>query len=70
MYHDSIQAFELILSPIIKVCISEDLKINEPMLYCIQKLVACGYLRGQLDLIGGLYIKVVVDTDLRNEGMG
>nr|XP_043619023.1 brefeldin A-inhibited guanine nucleotide-exchange protein 2-like [Erigeron canadensis] len=44
---------EFILSPFIKACDSGDLKIAEPALDCIQKLIAYGYLRGESDPSSG-----------------
>ncbi|KAI3719383.1 hypothetical protein L6452_20280 [Arctium lappa] len=44
---------ELILSPIINACSSGNIKIAEPALDCIQKLIAHGYLRGEADPTGG-----------------
>ncbi|XP_024985305.1 brefeldin A-inhibited guanine nucleotide-exchange protein 2-like [Cynara cardunculus var. scolymus] len=49
----SLAESELILSPFIKACSSGDLKIAEPALDCIQKLIAYGYLRGESDPSGG-----------------
>ncbi|KAL4586003.1 hypothetical protein LXL04_010633 [Taraxacum kok-saghyz] len=43
----------LILSPIINACSSGNVKIAEPALDCIQKLIAHGYLRGEADPTGG-----------------
>ncbi|KAI3498366.1 hypothetical protein L1887_34139 [Cichorium endivia] len=43
----------LILSPIINACASGNVKIAEPALDCIQKLIAHGYLRGEADPTGG-----------------
>ncbi|KAK1418745.1 hypothetical protein QVD17_27891 [Tagetes erecta] len=44
---------EFILSPLINACCSETLKIAEPALDCIQKLIAHGCLRGESDPSGG-----------------
>ncbi|KAL8238447.1 hypothetical protein R6Q59_015014 [Mikania micrantha] len=44
---------EFILSPLINACFSETLKIAEPALDCIQKLIAHGCLRGESDPAGG-----------------
>ncbi|KAI3693295.1 hypothetical protein L6452_33129 [Arctium lappa] len=44
---------EFILSPVINACGSETLKIAEPALDCIQKLIAHGCLRGESDTTGG-----------------
>ncbi|GMP61786.1 hypothetical protein CsSME_00024113 [Camellia sinensis var. sinensis] len=54
--HDASSALELslsdsefILSPIIAACSSGNLKIADPSLDCIQKLISHGYLRGEAD---------------------
>ncbi|KAI3743894.1 hypothetical protein L1987_56961 [Smallanthus sonchifolius] len=44
---------ELILSPFINACSSGNVKIAEPALDCIQKLIAHGYLHGEADPTGG-----------------
>ncbi|KAI3701044.1 hypothetical protein L2E82_45687 [Cichorium intybus] len=44
---------EFILSPIINACSSETLKIVEPALDCIQKLIAHGCIHGESDPTGG-----------------
>ncbi|KAM0072435.1 putative Sec7 domain, mon2, dimerization and cyclophilin-binding domain, Sec7 domain superfamily [Helianthus debilis subsp. tardiflorus] len=49
----SLDESEVILSPLIKACSSGDLKIAEPALVCIQKLIAYGHLRGESDPTGG-----------------
>ncbi|XP_076951950.1 brefeldin A-inhibited guanine nucleotide-exchange protein 2-like [Bidens hawaiensis] len=50
---------ELLLSPIIKACCSGDVKIAEPAVDCIQKLIAFGCLRGESDPSGGLDSKLL-----------
>ncbi|KAI3703224.1 hypothetical protein L1987_73146 [Smallanthus sonchifolius] len=50
---------ELILSPLINSCFSETLKIAEPALDCIQKLIAHGCLRGESDPAGGADAKLL-----------
>ncbi|KAK4741300.1 hypothetical protein SAY87_024888 [Trapa incisa] len=44
---------ESILSPLINACNSDDLKIVDPAMVCVQKLIAHGYLRGEADPRGG-----------------
>ncbi|KAM0009665.1 putative Sec7 domain, mon2, dimerization and cyclophilin-binding domain, Sec7 domain superfamily [Helianthus debilis subsp. tardiflorus] len=44
---------EFVLSPLINACVSETVKIAEPALDCIQKLIAHGCLRGESDPSGG-----------------
>lgn len=44
---------EVILSPLISACGSGVLKIVEPALNCVQKLIAYGYVRGEADSSGG-----------------
>ncbi|KAI3818209.1 hypothetical protein L1987_12012 [Smallanthus sonchifolius] len=44
---------ELILSPFINDCSLGNVKIAEPALDCIQKLIAHGYLHGEADPTGG-----------------
>ncbi|KAM0048372.1 putative Sec7 domain, mon2, dimerization and cyclophilin-binding domain, Sec7 domain superfamily [Helianthus debilis subsp. tardiflorus] len=44
---------ELILSPFINACCSDNIKIVEPAVDCIQKLIAYGYLHGEADPTGG-----------------
>ncbi|KAL4567153.1 hypothetical protein LXL04_022727 [Taraxacum kok-saghyz] len=44
---------KFVLSPIITACSSETLKIVEPALDCIQKLIAHGCIRGESDPTGG-----------------
>ncbi|XP_071741489.1 brefeldin A-inhibited guanine nucleotide-exchange protein 2-like [Rutidosis leptorrhynchoides] len=51
---------ELILTPIINACSSGNVKIAEPALDCIQKLIAFGYLRGEADSNGGPDGKLLV----------
>ncbi|KAL7238688.1 hypothetical protein ACSBR2_004729 [Camellia fascicularis] len=58
--HDASSALELslsdsefILSPIIAACSSGSLKIADPSLDCIQKLISHGYLRGEADNSSG-----------------
>ncbi|KAH7862366.1 hypothetical protein Vadar_003794 [Vaccinium darrowii] len=48
----SLTESELILSPIINACASGNLKIADPALDCIQKLISHGYLRGASDEAG------------------
>ncbi|CAL5401165.1 unnamed protein product [Camellia sinensis] len=58
--HDASSALELslsdsefILGPIIAACSSGNLKIADPSLDCIQKLISHGYLRGEADNSSG-----------------
>ncbi|XP_052194866.1 brefeldin A-inhibited guanine nucleotide-exchange protein 2-like [Diospyros lotus] len=44
---------EFILGPIISAASSGNLKIADPALDCLQKLIAHGYLRGEADTVGG-----------------
>ncbi|KAK4752299.1 hypothetical protein SAY87_021097 [Trapa incisa] len=44
---------ESILSPLINACSSGNLKIVDPAVDCVQKLIAHGYLRGEGDPSGG-----------------
>ncbi|GAB4844373.1 Brefeldin A-inhibited guanine nucleotide-exchange protein 2 [Ancistrocladus abbreviatus] len=44
---------ELILNPLINACGSGNLKIAEPGLDCVQKLIAHGYIRGEVDSSSG-----------------
>ncbi|KAK9051458.1 hypothetical protein SSX86_028085 [Deinandra increscens subsp. villosa] len=44
---------ELILSPFVNACASGNVKIAEPALDCIQKLIAHGHLHGEADPTGG-----------------
>ncbi|KAI3787367.1 hypothetical protein L1987_41795 [Smallanthus sonchifolius] len=55
----SLDESEFVLSPIIKACSSGDLKIAEPALDCIHKLIAYGYLRGESDPTGGPEAKLL-----------
>nr|GEW39325.1 brefeldin A-inhibited guanine nucleotide-exchange protein 2-like [Tanacetum cinerariifolium] len=50
---------EAILTPFINACNSGDVKIVEPALDCIQKLIAFGYLHGEMDPSGGLDAKLL-----------
>ncbi|CAL5331454.1 unnamed protein product [Camellia sinensis] len=50
---------EFILIPIINACSSGNLKIADPALDCIQKLIAHGYLRGEADTSGGPEAKLL-----------
>nr|XP_043623533.1 brefeldin A-inhibited guanine nucleotide-exchange protein 2-like [Erigeron canadensis] len=56
----SLAESELILSPIINACLSGNVKIAEPALDCIQKLIAYGYLHGEADVNGGEDGKLLV----------
>ncbi|KAA8520531.1 hypothetical protein F0562_014787 [Nyssa sinensis] len=55
----SLAESEFILSPIINACASGNLKIADPALDCIQKLIAYGYLRGEADPTGGPEAKLL-----------
>ncbi|XP_047336642.1 brefeldin A-inhibited guanine nucleotide-exchange protein 2-like [Impatiens glandulifera] len=55
----SIADSEFVISPIIKACSSGTLKIADPALDCIQKLIAHGYLRGEVDTSGGPEAKLL-----------
>ncbi|PSS24171.1 Brefeldin A-inhibited guanine nucleotide-exchange protein like [Actinidia chinensis var. chinensis] len=55
----SLAESEAILSPIINACSSGNLKIADPALDCVQKLVAHGYLRGEADSSGGAEAKLL-----------
>ncbi|GLJ54587.1 hypothetical protein SUGI_1172580 [Cryptomeria japonica] len=44
---------ETILKPLIVACESGNLKIAEPALDCIQKLIVHGHIRGEADTTGG-----------------
>ncbi|MQL98963.1 hypothetical protein Taro_031672, partial [Colocasia esculenta] len=44
---------EAILAPLIAACSSGFLKVADPALDCVQKLIAYGYLRGEADPSGG-----------------
>ncbi|KAF4368380.1 hypothetical protein F8388_019097 [Cannabis sativa] len=48
----SLADFESILSPLINVASSGVLKITDPAVDCVQKLIAHGYLRGEADPSG------------------
>ncbi|GAB4861885.1 Brefeldin A-inhibited guanine nucleotide-exchange protein 2 [Ancistrocladus abbreviatus] len=48
----SLEDSEVILNPLINSCGSGNLKIAEPGLDCIQKLIAHGYIRGEADSSG------------------
>ncbi|KVH91182.1 brefeldin A-inhibited guanine nucleotide-exchange protein 2-like [Cynara cardunculus var. scolymus] len=64
---------EFILSPIINACGSETLKIAEPALDCIQKLIAHGCLRGEADSTGGPDAKLLaklIDSVCRCRELG
>ncbi|PWA72449.1 Armadillo-like helical [Artemisia annua] len=50
---------EAVLTPFINACNSGDVKIVEPALDCIQKLIAFGYLHGEMDPSGGLDAKLL-----------
>ncbi|KAL6124375.1 hypothetical protein ACLB2K_076888 [Fragaria x ananassa] len=50
---------ESILSPIINAAASGVLKIADPAVDCIQKLIAHGYLRGEADTSGGAEAKLL-----------
>jgi brefeldin A-inhibited guanine nucleotide-exchange protein len=50
---------EFILSPIINACSSANVKIAEPAIDCIQKLIAHGCLRGEADSTGGPEAKLL-----------
>lgn len=49
----SLSESEFILSPLINACGTGFLKIADPALDCIQKMIAYGYLRGEADPTGG-----------------
>lgn len=55
----SLSESELILNPLIGACGSGVLKIAEPAVDCIQKLIAYGYLRGEADPSGGFEGKLL-----------
>lgn len=50
---------ESILSPLINACNTQFLKIVDPAVDCIQKLIAHGYLRGEADPTGGTEAKLL-----------
>ena len=58
----SLSDAESILLPLIAACTSGFLKIADPALDCIQKLVAHGYLRGEADKSGGLDSQLLVQV--------
>lgn len=55
----SLTESETILSPLIGACGSGFLKIADPALDCIQKLIAHGYVRGEADPSGGPEAKLL-----------
>ncbi|XP_047334488.1 brefeldin A-inhibited guanine nucleotide-exchange protein 2-like [Impatiens glandulifera] len=55
----SLAESEFVLSPIINACSSGNLKIADPALDCVQKLIAHGYLRGEVDTTGGPEAKLL-----------
>ncbi|XP_010277401.1 PREDICTED: brefeldin A-inhibited guanine nucleotide-exchange protein 2 [Nelumbo nucifera] len=55
----SLAEAETILSPLIAACGSGVLKIADPAIDCIQKLIAHGYIRGEADPSGGLESKLL-----------
>uniref|UniRef100_A0A5B7ALW0 Putative brefeldin A-inhibited guanine nucleotide-exchange protein 2-like n=1 Tax=Davidia involucrata TaxID=16924 RepID=A0A5B7ALW0_DAVIN len=55
----SLAESEFILSPIINACASGNLKIADPALDCIQKLISHSYLRGEADPTGGSEAKLL-----------
>ncbi|XP_059633998.1 brefeldin A-inhibited guanine nucleotide-exchange protein 2-like [Cornus florida] len=73
----SLAESELILSPIINACGSGNLKIAEPGLDCVQKLIAHGLLHGESDPTGGPEAKLLAKLiesvckckDLGDEGV-
>ncbi|OWM64955.1 hypothetical protein CDL15_Pgr028673 [Punica granatum] len=50
---------ESFLSPLINACNSGNLKIADPSVDCVQKLIAHGYLRGEADPSGGPEAKLL-----------
>ncbi|XAR54126.1 hypothetical protein NMG60_11029136 [Bertholletia excelsa] len=50
---------EFILSPVINACASGNLKMADPALDCVQKLIAYGYLRGEADTSAGPEAKLL-----------
>ncbi|XP_059651532.1 brefeldin A-inhibited guanine nucleotide-exchange protein 2-like [Cornus florida] len=50
---------DFILTPIINACSSGNVKIADPAVDCIQKLIAHGYLRGEADPAGGPETKLL-----------
>ncbi|KAK2650526.1 hypothetical protein Ddye_018015 [Dipteronia dyeriana] len=55
----SLSESESILSPLINACGTGLLKIVDPAVDCIQKLIAHGYLRGEADSTGGVEAKLL-----------
>eukprot|EP00258_Populus_trichocarpa_P001905 XP_002301298.3 brefeldin A-inhibited guanine nucleotide-exchange protein 2 isoform X1 [Populus trichocarpa] len=55
----SLAESESILSPLINACNTQFLKIVDPAVDCIQKLIAHGYLRGEADSTGGTEAKLL-----------
>ncbi|CAK7347931.1 unnamed protein product [Dovyalis caffra] len=55
----SLAESESILSPLINACNTQFLKIVDPAVDCIQKLIAHGYLRGEADPTGGTEAKLL-----------
>ncbi|KAF7139369.1 hypothetical protein RHSIM_Rhsim07G0026500 [Rhododendron simsii] len=68
----SLAESELILSPIIHACSSGNLKIADPALDCIQKLISHGYLRGasdEADILSKLVESVCKCSELADEAI-
>ncbi|KAI5564378.1 hypothetical protein BDE02_14G056200 [Populus trichocarpa] len=55
----SLAESETILSPLINACNTQFLKIVDPAVDCIQKLIAHGYIRGEADPTGGAEAKLL-----------
>ncbi|CAN1848932.1 Brefeldin A-inhibited guanine nucleotide-exchange protein 2 [Linum perenne] len=55
----SLAESESILSPLINACSTGFLKIVDPAIDCVQKLIAHGYLRGEADPTGGVEGKLL-----------
>ncbi|KAL9359846.1 hypothetical protein Peur_047969 [Populus x canadensis] len=55
----SLAESESILSPLINACNTQFLKIVDPAVDCIQKLIAHGYIRGEADSTGGTEAKLL-----------
>uniref|UniRef100_A0A6N2L832 SEC7 domain-containing protein n=1 Tax=Salix viminalis TaxID=40686 RepID=A0A6N2L832_SALVM len=55
----SLAESESILSPLVNACNTQFLKIVDPAVDCIQKLIAHGYLRGEADPTGGTEAKLL-----------
>ncbi|KAJ6872660.1 brefeldin A-inhibited guanine nucleotide-exchange protein 2-like [Populus alba x Populus x berolinensis] len=55
----SLAESETILSPLINACNTQFLKIVDPAVDCIQKLIAHGYIRGEADPTGGTEAKLL-----------